>query len=333
MFSPGESWMIFATKALPYFLCLTSIACTSIAMAASTADSVHSIYKADGTVGLYKFLPVHFEPSQQARVNERLRMLDMDAKGIPATYHIPSAKLPEIRDQQQRGTCAYFATVGLMEAYYMTKSPANKKIRLSEECLVDVRNWEFDQGANYTGKDKPDQRPDPNGDLPNSIVMTVQGYGVPLAGTYGNVSCEYQGVSNGADVALSDYQGVFASANMVSYGKGVKFDENSKPTVAAIKNLIAHDIPVEVGILVYNEYFNGSDWRFNAAQDTDSNLAGGHAVQLVGYSTQGSRTIFTFKNSWGQTWGVSGYGTLDDKILSHSWGYDPSFDFIVSMHD
>jgi C1A family cysteine protease len=310
-------------------LAASAVAGLSFSTQALAADLTHQVLKSDGEVATYQFLPVQYDAAHEQVVQAR-KVLALSDFGTPASYQIPHSKLPAIRDQGQRGTCAYFATTGILETYYMAQSSANKSITLSEECLVDLRNWESDT-ATYTDSDKPAQRPDPNGDLPNSIVQTISKYGMPLAKSYGSVSCSYDGSNqNGNDVALTDYTSIFSSGASKAYGKGISFAVNMSPTIATIKALIAKNIPVEVGILVYNEYMNVSDWRFDATQDTDSNLAGGHAVQLVGYTSSGGKTIFTFKNSWGASWGTGGYGTMDDAILTHSWGYDPNFDFIVS---
>jgi hypothetical protein len=187
--------------------------------------------------------------------------------------------------------------------------------------------------ADYAGADKPDVRPDPNGDLPQSIIQTISQFGVPEAKAYGEtLSCEYNGFNeNGLDLSLDDYTKIFSSGGSVAYGKSLKFNYDQKPTIESVKALIAANIPVEVGVVVYNEYMYGSDWRFNAEIDTEDHIAGGHAIMLTGYTTSNGKTIFTFKNSWGTTWGNAGYGTMDDGLVLNSWGYDPSFDMAVSV--
>jgi hypothetical protein len=289
-----------------------------------------TVIKNDGTVAHYQFLPVHHDPSHKAVVDKRLRL---SVSGLPDSAAIATNVTPAVKDQGQRGTCAYFATVATLESYYMAQSATNTDPNLSEECLVDVRNWEFDQGAAYTGADDPSQRPDPNGDLPVSLILTVTADGVPVSGQYGTTNCVYDGLSSaavaGPDVAMTDYLSAVAASG--NFGKGLTFNVNTAPTVDAIRTLIASGVPVEVGIVVYNEYMDETDWRFDVKTDTADDIAGGHAVILTGYTTTSTGTIFTFKNSWGVTWGNAGFGTMDDKILSNSWGYDPSFDFIDSL--
>ncbi len=295
-------------------------------------ESTHTIYKSDGSSSSYRFLPVKYDPAHKSIVELRLRQKKIDISAIPASYQISTSKLPQIRDQGSRGTCAYFSTVGLMEAYYMKKSSSYKDIRLSEECLANVRNWMFDQGRNYTGADKPRQRPDPNGDFPSSIVRTIKSTGVPFAKQYAQANCNYQS-SYGSTISLNYYKSIFPEGQTPAFGKGVNFDVNVNPTVETVKNLIARDIPVEVAIFIYKAYESTSDWRYDPRTNRPSTMVGGHAIQLVGYKTSGTKTIFTVKNSWGRGWGESGYGTIDDAILTHSWSYDRNFDFIVSMHD
>ncbi len=293
--------------------------------------SAHLVHKADGSVGKYLFLPVHYDASHAREVLNR--RADLASVALPASYQIPAALIPAVRDQGERGTCAYFSTIAITEAYYMAQSRNNSGINLSEECLADVRDWMYDQGTKYTGDDKPDQRPDPNGDFPASIVKTIEENGVPLANKFGSTDCRYS-ATDGRKVSLSAYLASFKGANASRpYAKGLTYAQNTAPTIEAVKALLANNNPVEVGIIVYNEYMNESDWRFNAAVDVDSNIAGGHAITLTGYKTSGTKTIFTFKNSWGTSWGSAGYGTIDDGILSHSWAYDPGYDFIVSLHN
>ncbi|MDR3607933.1 MAG: C1 family peptidase [Oligoflexia bacterium] len=321
----------------PRSIVIASSALTlSLSATAAIDTPSRAVVKSDGTVSTYRLLPVHLDPSHKTAVAARLQALSAHHPTLPDQHQIAANVTPAVRDQGERGTCAYFATVGVLESYYLAQSPKNKDISLSEECLVDVRNWMSDQGSNYTGSDQPSLRPDPNGDLPNSIILTITKSGVPAATRYSStLDCTYDGNNtNGGDVALTDYVATVSTDPNASlpYGKGLNFSQNVAPTIDDIKTLLANDIPVEVGIVVYNEYMNGVDWRFDPANDNDSNVAGGHAILLTGYSTANAKTIFTFRNSWGTSWGNSGFGTIDDAILTNSWSVAPSLDFIVSLH-
>jgi C1A family cysteine protease len=284
----------------------------------------------DGSVEQYKLLPVHHDPTYAKNLKGRFQF--QAQADLPAKYSIAKELLPPVRNQGSRGTCAYFATVGLMETRLLAQSPTNAGVKLSEQCLVNVRNWMADTDS-YTGDDKPvDYRPDPDGDWPQLIAKTVEYFGVPAEGQYPTADCRYStGSTKG--VSLSNYSETMLTGGSIAYGKGHKFEVDEKPTIARVKELISQNIPVEVGVLVYNEYFDTSNWAYKPSRDKQSTLAGGHAIQLVGYrSSSNGGTIFTFKNSWGN-WGSGGYGTVDNKLLEHSWGYDPGYDFALSFHE
>lgn len=128
-------------------------------LGAAHADQVSKVFEVsrkDGASGYYRFLSVHPNPARAQSVGNRFATLNQD---LPLNYQIPPGKIPYVRDQGQRGTCAFFATVGILEAYYLRHPPLSR-LKLSEECLTDARNWMFDQSYNYTGEDAPAQRPD-----------------------------------------------------------------------------------------------------------------------------------------------------------------------------
>jgi C1A family cysteine protease len=295
------------------------------------------VVKANGSVSRYRLLPVHHDPDHATIVSQRLQESSRKHLDLPPEYQISKDSLPVMRDQGERGTCTYFATVGVIESYYLAKSSSNKGLTLSEECLTDVRDWMFDQGTQYKGEDQPGARPDPDGDYPSSIIKTITRNGVPLGVKYSDrVNCAYDGTdSDGVALSLTDYLSTFSSTSTPTqaFAKGLRFDFNTTPSLDQIKASIVANHPVEIGLVVYTEYMSQVDWRFDPKADIDSNISGGHAVMLTGYKTANNKTVFTFKNSWGENWGAAGYGTLDDQIITHSWGFDPNYDFILSLHD
>jgi len=45
---------------------------------------------------------------------------------------------------------------------------------------------------------------------------------------------------------------------------------------------------------------------------------GGHAVEVVGYGTQDSENYWIIKNSWGTTWGLSGYFMIAENEITYN---------------
>ncbi|MCC6749288.1 MAG: hypothetical protein IT371_16615 [Deltaproteobacteria bacterium] len=57
---------------------------------------------------------------------------------------------------------------------------------------------------------------------------------------------------------------------------------------------------------------------YPCAADRDPKTAcGQHSVLLVGYRVQAKDVVFYFKNSWGASWGVGGYGSVSGRFLRY----------------
>lgn len=84
----------------------------------------------------------------------------------------------------------------------------------------------------------------------------------------------------------------------------------------AICDALAAGDPVGFGFTVYDNF--DPDAHGVIPMPTKKNrVEGGHAVVLVGYDR--NKRLFKFRNSWGATWGVRGYGYL-------------SFDYVLNQH-
>ena len=162
------------------FFCAARHLCFGSQALAKADHSTHTVIKSDGSSGCRRFMPVKYDPTHAAVVEQRLNQ-QTGYSSLPATYSIGTDLISPIRDQGSRGTCAYFATLGVLESYYIAKTPAHTPLSLSIECLVGVRDWMFDQKTKYTRDDKPDQRPDPDGDYLPSLIKTIDYEGVPAS--------------------------------------------------------------------------------------------------------------------------------------------------------
>ena len=63
--------------------------------------------------------------------------------------------------------------------------------------------------------------------------------------------------------------------------------------------------PMRVGFTVYNDFMSYSSGIY---EPTGSDVAGGHAVKIIGWDHDGSGKLFWIcQNQWGTAWGMSGY--------------------------
>jgi C1A family cysteine protease len=78
----------------------------------------------------------------------------------------------------------------------------------------------------------------------------------------------------------------------------------------SLKQVLCDGYPIIFGISVYQGMESAEVARTGNVQMPGENegLLGGHAILLVGYNDHTQR--FTFRNSWGHSWGSGGYGTL-----------------------
>ena len=74
------------------------------------------------------------------------------------------------------------------------------------------------------------------------------------------------------------------------------------PTVAALKQGLNTYGPLVVTMNVYQDFFY---YTSGVYKYVSGSLAGGHAVELIGYNDSGQ--YFVVKNSWGTDWGEQGY--------------------------
>jgi C1A family cysteine protease len=78
---------------------------------------------------------------------------------------------------------------------------------------------------------------------------------------------------------------------------------------AQMKGCLAQGFPFVCGVSVYQS-FQESDGDVPMPKKSE-NLLGGHAILIVGYTP----TAWIFRNSWGTSWGHSGYGFLPKEYL------------------
>ena len=87
----------------------------------------------------------------------------------------------------------------------------------------------------------------------------------------------------------------------------VDWGEEIRPSVEDFKWHLRIGRAVVVGIRLFYGFHSNKDGQIQTPK-TGESPCGRHAVLLVGYNDD--EQYFIFKNSWGSTWGDSGYGFL-----------------------
>jgi len=75
-------------------------------------------------------------------------------------------------------------------------------------------------------------------------------------------------------------------------------------TPAGIKAELATNGPMEGAFSVYNDFFS---YKSGVYHHVSGSLAGGHAIKVLGYGNEGGLDYWLCANSWGPSWGESGY--------------------------
>jgi len=206
---------------------------------------------------------------------------------------------PAVRDQGQIGSCTAFCGAEAYEIGYYYKhantftavvSPAF--IYYEERVNILHQSISADQGAYMV-----------------DIGQSLQTYGVCPESMYtyptGDKTTAYKTPPGAA--AISAALGYKVTGNtLINSGD-----------VAAVKNLLLNNIPVMMGLNIYDnaqyKYFEGlntTSYTYNPLAANGSlakgvHLLGGHATPIIGYDD--NRQAFLVQNSWGTSWGNHGF--------------------------
>lgn len=94
--------------------------------------------------------------------------------------------------------------------------------------------------------------------------------------------------------------------------KAISWGTIGQGDVNAIKSHIAAGDAIVVGIPVYPDFDNISQWD-PVYDDASGTLRGYHAICFVGYDD--TKEAFKFINSWGSGWGLNGFGYMSYSLV------------------
>lgn len=215
---------------------------------------------------------------------------------------------PAVRDQGQIGSCTGFCGTEAYEILWYYKNgafpPLLSPAFLYYEERVNILKQKIgsDNGANMV-----------------NIDQALTKYGITTEALYAYPSSD-------KSTAYKTAPSATAISTALGYKIGSYTLINTGDT-AAVKNCLRNNIPVMMGLNVYDNtrtyaYFEGlnnSSYTYNPLNANGKlvnglTLMGGHATPIVGYDD--TKQAFLVQNSWGTSWGKQGFYYMPYSVFS-----------------
>ena len=222
----------------------------------------------------------------------------------------------KVKLQGARGACTYFVITSLVES--LIKKQTGIEVDLSEEYLA------------WSAKTKLKLRPleEDSSVVVNALAIQETGFmyedelpyqqswfdeGLPCAGKKGSAKID--------PVCYSHSGPKPDQAKNIKRGNFVEFRDIGSSSLEVVKEIASLRVPVTVSILAHQEMWDASRKSGNLfltesakkACGLNPKLCTGHAALIIGYNLK--RKVFYLKNSWGESWGDKGYGTIPFEYL------------------
>jgi len=180
-----------------------------------------------------------------------------------------------VKNQGQCGSCWAFSTTGSTEGAHKLKT--NMLVSLSEQNLVDCSTAQGNQGCDGGLMDQAFQYI-----ISNNGIDTESSY--PYTAQDG--TCSYSTSNIGA--TLTSYKDVASGSEAA--------------LTSAIQTIGPISVAIDASHSSFQFYTSGVYYEPNCSP---SQLD--HGVLAVGYGDQSGKDYYIVKNSWGTSWGMSGY--------------------------
>ena len=178
-----------------------------------------------------------------------------------------------VKDQGQCGSCWAFSAVSSTETANYLKHGSSSVATFSEQQLVDCAGSYGNNGC--------------QGGLMDHAFDYIKDHSLDSMADYAytgrNGSCKASGSGNGTVTAYTDVR------------------SGSPDQLRAALNQQTVSVAIEADQSVFQFYNTGVITSSSCGQQLD------HGVTAVGYGTEGGEEYFLVRNSWGPSWGASGY--------------------------
>jgi len=209
----------------------------------------------------------------------------------PENFEAPSSvdwrskgAVTPIKNQGQCGSCYSFSTTGGIEGQWYRKNKV--LVSLSEQQIVDCSTSYGNNGCN-------------GGLMTNSFAYVKHAGGIETERAY-----PYEAKQR------------YCRFSTAYIGAKVKGYSNVRASETSLKAAVASTGPISVAIDASHrslQFYTGGIYYEPAC--SSQNLD--HAVLAVGYSSNSKGDYWIVKNSWGTSWGISGYFWLKRNYYNH----------------
>ncbi|CAE5959534.1 unnamed protein product [Arabidopsis arenosa] len=229
-----------------------------------------------------KFLGAKMEKKGERRTSQRYEARVGDELPESIDWRKKGA-VAEVKDQGSCGSCWAFSTIGAVEG--INQIVTGDLITLSEQELVDC-DTSYNEGCN-------------GGLMDYAFEFIIKNGGIDTDKDY-----PYKGVDGTCDQIRKNAKVV----TIDSYEDVPTYSEDS------LKKAVAHQpvsVAIEAGGRAFQLYDSGI---FDGTCGTQLD----HGVVAVGYGTENGKDYWIVRNSWGKSWGESGYLKMARNIASSS---------------
>jgi C1A family cysteine protease len=240
------------------------------------------------------------DKNHTARAVRSAGAVELERASLPASYDLRNSTcLAAIKNQGQCGDCYTFSATTPIEYQYCIKYKT--KIVLSEQQLTDCTYSKSYNGCN-------------GGNYEDCWSYLIKAGGQESTGNYA-----WKAATKSATCS-------FSSSKVAA--------KISKYTYVAQNETAMQSALISYGPIAVSIYANNNFSKYKSGVYSDSSCPSdmykvNHAVSVVGYGTSGSTPHWIVRNSWGTSWGQSGYILMKRGVNLCNIASDPAYPTIV----